>query len=78
MADFLVYRSAFASCPTSFVDGSLVTNSPILSRLFRAFFLKRPLVRTLLPAGSLPAVFRALALESFEPLHKASFHNLTI
>ena len=78
MADFLVYRSAIASCHTGFVDGSLVTNSPILSRLFRVFFLKRLSVRTLLPAGSLPAVLRALALEPFEPFHKASLHNLTI
>ena len=49
-----------------------------LYRLCKSFFLKRPPVKTLLPAWSLPVVLRALSEAPFEPLHKASLHCLAI
>ena len=72
------YRSAIASCHKGFQDGSSVSVSPVLSRLCRSFLLKRPPVKTLLPAWSLPVVLRALARAPFEPIHKASLHILSI
>ena len=64
IADFLVYlfdkglaistirsyRSALASCHKGFQDGSSISGSSVLTRLCRSFFLKRPPVKTLLPA----------------------------
>ena len=44
----------------------------------RAFFLKRPPVRKLLPAWSLPGVLEALAKAPFEPLAEASLIDKTI
>ena len=73
-----LYRSAFASCHSVFQDGSSFPSSLSLSRLFRSFFLKRPPVKSLLPAWSLPAVLHALSLEPFEPMYRASFHHLTL
>ena len=73
-----VYRSAIASYHSGFQDGSSVSNSPVLSRLCRSFFLKRPPVKTLLPAWSLPRVLQRLSEAPFEPLHKASLHHLSI
>ena len=89
VADFLVFlfdkglaistiRRAIASCHRGFQDGSSISESSILSRLCRSFFLKRPPVKTLLPAWSLPVVSRALSEAPFEPLHKASLHCLAI
>ena len=52
--------------------------SSFLSRLCRSFFLKRPPVKSLLPAWSLPSVLGALSKAPFEPLHKASLHFLSI
>ena len=92
VADFLVYlfdkglaistirsyRSAIASCHKGFQDGSSISGSSVLTRLCRSFFLKRPPVKTLLPAWSLPVVLRALSEAPFEPLHKASLHCLAI
>ena len=72
------YRSAIASCHRGFQDESSVTESSILSDLCKSFFLKRPPVKTLLPAWSLPVVLRALAEAPFEPLHKVSLHCLAI
>ena len=72
------YRSAIASCHKGFQDGSSVSVSQVLSRLCRSFFLKRPPVKTLLPAWSLPSVLSALSKAPFEPLHKASLHFLSI
>ena len=46
--------------------------------MIRAFFLKRPRCKSLLPAWSLPAVLQALSKEPFEPMYKASLHHLTI
>ena len=42
------------------------------------FFLKRPPVKSLLPAWSLPAVLQVLMRSPFEPMNKASLHDLTI
>ena len=64
-----VYRSAFASCHLGFEDGSSVSSSKFLCRLFRSFFLKRPPVKSLLPAWSLTAVLQVLAAEPFEPMY---------
>ena len=72
------YRSAIASCHRGFSDGSSVSKSKFLTRLFQSFFLKRPPSKTLLPAWSLPAVLKALASAPFEPLHKASLRLLTL
>ena len=72
------YRSAIASCHRGFQDGSSVTESSILSNLCESFFLKRPPVKTLLLAWSLPVVLRALAEAPFELLHKVSLHCLAI
>ena len=73
-----LYRSAIASCHSGFEDGSSVSSSIFLTRLFKSFFLKRPPVKSLLPSWSLPAVLRALMLEPFEPMCNASLHHLTI
>ena len=78
MSTIRSYRSAIASCHKGFQDGLSVSVSPVLSRLCRSFFLKRPPVKTLLPAWSLPVVLRALARAPFEPIHKASLHILSI
>ena len=72
------YRSALASCHKGFQDGSSISGSSVLSRLCRSLFLKRPPVKTLLPAWSLPVVLRALSGAPFEPLHQASLHCLAI
>ena len=72
------YRSAIASCHKGFQDGSSVSVSSVLTRLCRSFFLKRPPVKSLLPAWSLPSVLGALSKAPFEPLHKASLHFLSI
>ena len=72
------YRSAIASCHKGFQDGSSILGSSVLTNLCRSFFLKRPPVKTLLPAWSLPVVLRALSGAPFEPLHKASLHCLAI
>ncbi|XP_072169475.1 uncharacterized protein [Diadema setosum] len=71
------YRSAIAVVHSGFEDGSMVFNAPTLTRLFKAFFLKRPPTKTLLPSWSLPRVMRALAGPPFEPLAKASLARLT-
>ena len=71
------YRSAIAVVHKGFADGTLVSNAPTLTKLFKAFFLKRPPVRKLLPSWSLPKVLEALAKPPFEPLSKASLFNLT-
>ena len=71
------YRSVIASCHKGFQDGSSISGSSVLYRLCRSF-LKRPPVKTLLPAWSLPVVLRALSEAPFEPLHKASLHCLAI
>ena len=73
-----LYRSAIASCHSGFEDGSTVSSSLVLSRIIRAFHLKRPRSKSLLPSWSLPAVLQALAKEPFEPMHKASLHHLTL
>ena len=73
-----LYRSAIASIHSGFEDGSTVSSSVSLSRLFRAFFHLRPPVKRLLPSWSLPAVLRALAQAPFEPMYKASLHHITI
>ena len=72
------YRSAIASCHRGFSNGSSVSNSKFLTRLFQSFFLKRPPSKTLLPAWSLPAVLKVLASAPFEPLHKASLRLLSL
>ena len=72
------YRSAIASCHRGFQDESSISESSILSSLCRSFVLKRPPVKTLLPAWSLPVVLKALSEAPFEPLHKASLHCLAI
>ena len=72
------YRSAIASCHRGFRDGSSVSDSKFLTRLFQSFFLKRPSTKTLLPVWSLPAVLKALASAPFDPLHKASLRLLTL
>ena len=72
------YRSAIGSIHKGFPDGSVVSNAGVLSKLFRAFFLKRPPSKRLLPSWSLPRVLQALAAPPFEPLGKASLLNLSI
>ena len=72
------YRSAIASVHKGFSNGSTVSNSPFLTRLFRSFFLKRPPSQSLVPSWSLPAVLRALAEALFEPLHNVSLFFLTV
>ena len=72
------YRSAIASSHRGFADGSTVSNSLFISKLLKAFFLKRPPCRSLVPSWSLPSVLRCLAEAPFEPLHQASLPHLTI
>ena len=72
------YRSAIASFPAGFPDGSTVSNSPFLTRLLKSFFLKRPPSRSLIPSWSLPSVLCSLTSSPFEPLHKASLFHLTL
>ena len=72
------YRSAIGSSHRGFPDGTSVTSSLYISRLLKAFFLKRPPCRSLVPAWSLPTVLRRLAEAPFEPIHKASLFHLTI
>ena len=72
------YRSAIAAVHRGFSDGSNVSNSNLLTRLLRSFFLKRPPVKKLAPSWSLPAVLDALSKPPFEPMAKASLLNLTI
>ena len=72
ISTFRAYRSAIASCHKGFLDGSSFSGSSVLTSLCRSFFLKRPPVKTLLPAWSLPVVLRVLSETPFEPLHKAS------
>ena len=52
-----------------FEDGSTVSSSQVLSRFIRAFLLKRPRYRSLLPSWSLPAVLLALVMQPFELMH---------
>ena len=78
LATFMSYRSAIASIHRGFPDGSTVSTSVHLSRLFRAFFLEEPPTCTLVPFWSLPAILKALAKPSFEPLAQASFYHLLI
>ena len=59
-------------------DGSTVSSSQVLSRINRAFHLKRPRCKSLLPSWSLPAVLQVLSKEPFEPMYKASLHHLTL
>ena len=73
-----LYRSAIASCHSGFEDGSSISSSQFLSRMIRAFYLKRPRTKSLIPSWSLPAVLQALAKEPFEPMYKASLHHLTL
>ena len=91
VADFLVYlfdkklalstirsyRSAISSCHKGFTDGSSVSNSPFLAKLCRSFLLKRPPVKSLTPAWSLPSVLKVLMQAPFEPLATTSLRNLT-
>ena len=72
------YRSAIAAIHTGFADGSRISTAPSLSGLVRAFFLKRPPTRKLLPAWSLPGVLEALGKAPFEPLAEASLRDVTI
>ena len=72
------YCSAIASVHKGGSDGSTVSFSPFLTRLFRSFFLKRPPSRSLVPSWSLPAVLRVLAEAPFEPLQKVSLFFLTV
>ena len=72
ISTFRAYRTAIASCHKGFLDGSSFSGSLVLTNLCRSFFLKRPPVKTLLPAWSLPVVLRVLSGTPFEPLHKAS------
>ncbi|XP_063955551.1 uncharacterized protein LOC135154172 [Lytechinus pictus] len=72
------FRSAIAAFHSGFPDGSNVSNSSLLSRLMRAFFLKRPPKKRLTPSWSLPAVLNTLAKPPFEPLAKSSLHDLSI
>ena len=71
------YRSAIAVVHKGFADGSIVSNAPTLTKLFKAFFLKRPPSKRLLPSWSLPLVLKALARPPFEPLAQASLSYLT-
>ncbi|XP_054752446.2 uncharacterized protein LOC129258014 [Lytechinus pictus] len=72
------FRSAIAAFHSGFPDGSNVSNASLLSRLMRAFFLKRPPKKSLAPSWSLPAVLNALAKPPFEPLAKSSLHDLSV
>ena len=72
------YRSAIAAIHSGFEDGSKVSSSPYLTKLLRAFFLKRPPVKKLVPAWSLPRVLEALAKPPYEPMAKSSLHDLTV
>ena len=72
------YRSAIASSHKGFPDGTTVSNSLYISKLLKAFFLKRPPCRSLVPSWSLPTVLRCLAEAPFVPLHKASLLHLTM
>ena len=72
------YRSAVGSIHTGFPDGSTVSSSPFLTKLFRSFFLKRPPARSLLPSWSLPRVLQALAAPPFEPMNDASLMDVSI
>ena len=72
------YRSAIAAIHAGFPDGTNVSSAPCLGSLVRAFFLKRPPVRKLLPSWSLPTVLEALAKPPFEPLAEASLRNLSV
>ena len=69
------YRFTIASCHFGlkkkkiFEDGSTVSSSQVLSRFIRAFLLKRPRYRSLLPSWSLPAVLLALVMQPFELMH---------
>ena len=72
------YRSAIAVIHKGFDDGTIVSNAPTLTKLFKAFFLSRPPKRRLLPSWSLPKVLEALAAPPFEPLATASIMNLTV
>ena len=58
---FRAYRSAIAVIHKGFDDGTIVSNAPTLTKLFKAFFLSRPPKRRLLPSCSLPKVLEALA-----------------
>ena len=72
------YRSAIGVIHKGFEDGSLVSNAPALMKLFKAFFLRRPPLKKLLPSWSLPKVLEALAKQPFEPMAKASLMDLTV
>ena len=51
-----------------FGDDSSISTSRFLTRLLRAFFLKRPPEKYLLPAWSLPVVLRSLMGAPFGPM----------
>ena len=60
-----VYRSAIASCHMGFQDGSSISGSSVLTKLCKSFFLKRPPIKTLLPAWSLPCGSSSSVKSSF-------------
>ena len=66
------------SMHTGFDGGLSVSDHPIISRLFRSFFLQRPPARRLLPSWSRPKVLQTLSRPPFEPLAAASLLNVTI
>ena len=75
MATIRSYRSVIDSCHQRFEDCSSVTTSHFLSKLCKSFFLKRPPLKSLLPALSLPAVLR-LSGTPFES--KASLRDISL
>ena len=52
-------------------NGVPVGRHPLLSQMMKAFFLKRPPQRTLVPSWNLPLVLMKLCLPPFEPMHSA-------
>ena len=74
------YRSAIAVIHKGFEDRSIVSNSPTLTKLLKAFFLQKSAYKTAstVASWSLPRVLRALVAAPFEPLAEASLRGLTV
>ena len=71
------YRTAIGALHHGFLNGSTVSNNPILYTLIKGMFHVRPPSRSLVPEWDLPTVLQFLASPEFCKLHKLSLLELS-
>ena len=72
------YRSAIGAVHAGFPDGSTVASNESISRIMKAFFIKRPPSRSLVPSWDLTRVLQALARAPFEPMAEAPLKQVAV